>query len=264
MPPATPPPKRIAFLHLAPTPGDVPGNQWMIERGIERALAAGATWILTPELARCGYGFASLIGTDWIAPQPDDWMTRLLRMTAQHRATLLLSTPERDRQSNHLYNSLFVLGPTGTVLGTHRKINALRMGSEAWSTSGTAADAIRVADDLSVGLMICADAASPRIATTLQAQGARLLVSAAAWAPGHHGPSGEWERCSRETGLPLLACNRTGRDTTLDFTNGESVVVQQGRRVLTMTATRSTVCVIDWNDATQSLASPQVERIELS
>ena len=61
-----------------------------------------------------------------------------------------------------------------------------------------------------VGLLICADAYTPAIATTLKAQGAQMLVSAAAWGPGLHGPNGEWERCSRETGLPLLVCNRTG------------------------------------------------------
>ena len=72
----------------------------------------------------------------------------------------------------------------------------------------------------------------------LQAQGAHLLVSSAAWAPGLHGPNGEWERCTRDTGLPLLVCNRTGPDRTLNFTEAESVIVKGGQRLLSFRAER--------------------------
>jgi hypothetical protein len=78
---------------------------------------------------------------------------------------------------------------------------------------GTQAVAIPVPPFTRVGMLICADAYTSEIARNLQAQGAQLLVSAAAWAPGHHGPNGEWERCTHDTGLPLIVCNRdrTGR-----------------------------------------------------
>ncbi len=90
-----------------------------------------------------------------------------------------------------------------------------------------------------------------------------MLVSSAAWAPGFHGPNGEWERCTKDTGLPLLVCNRTGPDITLDFTKAESVVVKDGQRRLSMSSDRSTVFVIEWNQATEDLASPGYRRIDL-
>ena len=40
-----------------------------------------------------------------------------------------------------------------------------------------------------------------------------MLISSAAWAPGFHGPNGEWERCTEDTGLPwwcAIAQGRTG------------------------------------------------------
>ena len=74
--------------------------------------------------------------------------------------------------------------------------------SEAWSTPGTQAQILEVPPCGDVGILICADAYSPGIAEQLRLQGARLLVSAAAWAPGLHGPNGEWERISQDTGLP--------------------------------------------------------------
>ena len=90
-----------------------------------------------------------------------------------------------------------------------------------------------------------------------------MLVSAAAWAPGFHGPSGEWERCTCDTGLPLFVCNRTGPDLTMDFTKAESVVAKDGERRLSMSAAGSTIFLIDWDLIRGDLASPSYQRIEL-
>jgi predicted amidohydrolase len=114
-----------------------------------------------------------------------------------------------------------------------------------------------------VGILICADAFTPGIAKSLAGQGARLLVSSAAWAPGFHGPNGEWERCTEDTGLPLLVCNRTGRDRTLDFAAAESVVVKDGKRLLTMSSDRSTIFIVEWHLEGQNLATPEYQRIHL-
>ncbi len=65
---------RIAMIHFAPEPGGVDANRLRIEQGTRLAAEKGANWVLTPELAVSGYGFADVIGTDWIQPQPDVWM----------------------------------------------------------------------------------------------------------------------------------------------------------------------------------------------
>ncbi len=213
---------RIALLHLAPIPGDLTRNRRLVETAVTTAARLGATWIITPELIVTGYTFADSIGTEWILPQPDAWMTHMSRLAARLRVTLFLSCPEQDRRSRKLYNSLFAIGADGTIVGTHRKIHTLKVGSEAWSSSGTQGIAVPVPPFTRVGMLICADAFTSEIARTLQAQGAQLLVSSAAWAPGLHGPNGEWERCTSDTGLPLIVCNRTGPDRTLDFTQGRN------------------------------------------
>ena len=68
---------RIALLHLAPIPGDLTGNRRLVEKAVTAAARLGATWIITPELIVTGYTFADSIGTEWILPQPDSWMTRM-------------------------------------------------------------------------------------------------------------------------------------------------------------------------------------------
>jgi predicted amidohydrolase len=112
-------------------------------------------------------------------------------------------------------------------------------------------------------LLICADAFSPAIAQSHKAQGARFLLSSAAWAPGLHGPNGEWERCTNDTGLPLIVCNRTGPDRTLNFTKAESVIAQDGRRLLSLQSDRAALFIVDWDLAAQTLASTRFRRIDL-
>ncbi|MBI4003130.1 MAG: carbon-nitrogen hydrolase family protein [Nitrospira defluvii] len=254
---------RIALLHLAPIPGALAQNRHLITQAITRAAGLGATWIITPELAVSGYTFADTLGTDWIEPQPDHWMNKICLLAAQRRITIFLSHPERDPQSGRLHNTVFAIAPDGRLAGTHRKINTLRVGSEAWSTPGTQATVFRMAPFGGVGILICADAFSPGIANSLKAQGAKVLVSSAAWAPGLHGPNGEWERCTKDTGLPLFVCNRTGADRTLDFRKAESVVAQDGRRLLSLSSERSAIFIIDWDLKAGTLASPEYQRILL-
>ncbi len=244
---------RLSLLHLAPVTGAVTGNRRLIERGVAQAAAGGADWILTPELAVCGYEFREVIGTAWIAPQPDAWMAAFCVLVKTLRVTVFLSHPERDAANGKLYNSVFVISRGGEIVGRHRKIHVLT-GSEGWSSPGQDAAPIQC-DGLRVGVLVCADAFSSSMAGSLKAAGARLLVSAAAWGPGLHEPNGEWEQRSLETGLPLIVCNRTGRDRSLSFTGAPSVVVQGGRRVLSGSPERSTVLTCDWNLATLELLS---------
>lgn len=254
---------RIALLHLAPVPGDLPHNRRLIETAVTTAAGLGATWIVTPELSICGYSFADTIGTDWIVPQPDLWMTHMCQLAGRLRVTVFLSHPERDRQSQKLYNSVFVIAPDGTIRGKHRKIHTLRVGSESWSTPGEQVAAVPVEPFSRVGMLICADVHSLELCRNLKAQGAQLVVSPAAWAPGLHGPNGEWEACTRDTGLPLLVCNRTGPDRTLDFSAAESVVVKDGQRLLSFSSERSAIVAVDWDLKAETLATPDYQRVYL-
>lgn len=156
-----------------------------------------------------------------------------------------------------------MIAPSGGIIGKHRKINTLPVGSESWSIPGDRAVPISIPPFDRVGILICADAYPPEIARDLQAQGAQILVSPAAWAPGLHGPNGEWERRSLETGLPLFVCNRTGPDVTLNFEEAESVVAQAGEKRFTFHSAHSTIVMLDWDLDRMTLASSPFCTIEL-
>lgn len=236
---------RIALLHLSPEPGALAQNRQLLDAAMRTAAEAGAEWILTPELATTGYEFVEHIGSDWIETQPDIWVRGVTDFARQRRVTVFLSVPERV--GDKLYNSLLAIDRTGQIAGRHRKINALRVGPEAWSTPGQDINAVPIDGFGLVGMLICADAYTPSIAETLASKGARALVSSAAWRPGLHGPNGEWEAVSKTTSLPIFVCNRTGQERQIDFTIAQSVVASGGKRVVSFTAPRSAIFLVDWD-----------------
>jgi len=251
----------IALLHLAPIPGDIVYNRRMVETAVTTAAGLGATWIITPELCICGYQFADRIGTEWILPQPDPWMMHFCRLVTRMRVTVFLSHPERDPHTDKLYNCVFAIAADGTLVGKHRKINVLP-GAESWSSPGEQVAPVLV-QSVKVGILICADVCTLGVAKSLKIQGAQLLVSAAAWGPGPHAPNGEWEQCTRETGLLLLVCNRTGPDQTLSFSGAESVVIKDGQRLLSFHSPRSAILTVDWDLQTQNLATQEHQIVYL-
>ncbi len=249
----------IALLHLAPRPGEVEANRAAIERAIRQAAANGARLIVTPELAVSGYGFRDLVGTDWIAsgqPALFAWAGGLARETG---ASLVLGTPEAAPESGALFNSIVLFAPDGSVTGRHRKVNALRMGSESWSTPGDRPTVLAVDGIGRIGFFVCADMYSTRLVDETAARGVDLLLSSAAWAPGHHGPDGEWERASKTTGRPVLVCNRTGKDV-LDFDAAQSVAAVDGTIVFSHASVEPRIALVDWTAATRQLTNWRVAR----
>ena len=242
------PPLRFSLLHLAPLPGELENNLATFERALLLAAQRGADLAIAPELALSGYHFASRIGVAWIAPQPDRWLSAVAAAARRARVAVLIGAPERDAEKNTLHNSAFLFNADGDMVGRWRKIT---VASDGWSRPGTDLSPIRWPaprhGDFALGVLICADAFTPHVVARLAAEGAELLLSPANWGPGLHGPNGEWEARSRETGLPFIVCNRTGVDDTLDFTDAESLVIVAGSRRLTHRSADPAVLTFDWD-----------------
>ena len=253
---------RIALLHIAPVTCDIDHNRQLVERAVATAAGLGAQWAVTPELCIPGYLFLDQMGSDWIAPQPDPWMQGFCQRVKEHGITVFLSHPERDPASGKMYNTVFVIDPEGRIIGKQRKVKALR-GAERWSTPGWKISPVDCGG-IKVGVLICADAYKNDIAEVMKDKGAQVLVSSVAWGPGGCGPDGEWEARSLDTGLPIIVCNRSGQEEgELDYRHAESVVAQDGRRVLEATSDRSVILSFDWDMDNMSLMSEDFQRTYL-
>jgi len=77
-----------------------------------------------------------------------------------------VSHPEREILTGKLFNSLFVIGRNGQILGRHRKLNPTPV-SEDWASAGEPGRPIPV-DGIKLGLLICADAYKPLPALRLR------------------------------------------------------------------------------------------------
>jgi predicted amidohydrolase/adenosylcobinamide amidohydrolase len=245
---------RLALLHLDAVPGDIAGNRARIEAGIQEAVGQGADWVITPELAETGYNFASRIGTDWIAPFPDAWISTLTAIARDNRVALFVGFAERDAKSGKLHNSVAVIDRDGVIQGAYRK-QRVHGGAESWSTPGTGG-APFVVDGIPVGVLICADTYQPEPAAAYREQGAAILLAPANWPPvDGMGPGDLWEQRSAETGLPLIVANRTGREPELDFSAGESIVAAGGKRRFAFSTGLSRLFYVDW-DRRQGFSQP--------
>jgi 5-aminopentanamidase len=253
---------RIALLHVAPQLGEIESNRRLIEAAVRVAAQQGAQWAVTPELCVSGYLFAKKVGTDWIQPQPDPWMQGFCGLVRDLSLTVFLSHPERDPDTNLLHNSVFVINSQGEITGRHRKVKTLG-GPEAWSSPGRDSAPIDC-DGLRVGVLVCADGYLNDVPQHLKDQGAQILVSPAAWGPGGCAPAGEWEQRTLDTGLPIMVCNRSGKERAdLDFREAVSVVARDGERVLSAYSDRSVVLTFDWDRDDMAPVSQEFQRTYL-
>ncbi|WP_245741859.1 carbon-nitrogen hydrolase family protein [Anaerobacillus arseniciselenatis] len=247
---------RIALLHLLPIAGDIKYNQDLIEKAVKLAGEKNVDWVITPELATSGLQFTHIIGTDWIKQQPDKWMAHFQNIVGSIETTAFLGCTDKSKQDYKLYNSVFVINHEGNLIGKQNKIAKV----DNWSRSGEFIEPIDLGY-IKVGVLICADSYSKNIANTLLTKGAELLIAPSSWGPGLHGPNGEWEQRSIDTGLPIFVCNRTGEDKTVSFWEAESLVIKNGKRLLSHKSAQSTILIFDWNLEDMNLISSDFERI---
>ena len=255
-------PIRISLLHMAPVTGEVERNRRALEAGLRSAAQLGAQWVVTPELCVPGYLFAAKIGTDWILPQPDPWMKQFCKLAAQLGLTVFLSHPDRDPNTDKLYNSVFLINSKGHITGTHSKVKALG-GAEAWSSPGQVVQPLEQ-DGVKVGILVCADAYKNDVSALLKDRGAQVLVSPASWGPGECAPNGEWEQRSLDTGLPIIVCNHTGVEPgEIDYRQAESVVAREGLRLLSAYSDRPVLLSFDWDMDRMAPLSSDFQRVYL-
>jgi predicted amidohydrolase len=239
----TPSTLRLSLLHLAPEAGDLAGNVRALQAAMRVAAARGSALAITPELSLSGFLFPAEGGGAWIERQPDRWLRAVAQTARRIGIAVLVGTAERDAVTGNLHNSAFLIDHDGAVAGRCRKIN---VAADGWSSPGKDVTPMPWRT-LAIGCLICADAYTPDIAARLSAGGADILVSPANWGPGAWGPAGEWEARSRETGLPFIVCNRTGREDGIDFRRAESLVIVAGERRLAHRSDRPVVLTLDWD-----------------
>ncbi|WP_418791895.1 carbon-nitrogen hydrolase family protein [Phosphitispora sp. TUW77] len=248
---------KIALLHLDLSGGPEKQNITVLSHAINLAAEQGANWIITPEMALQGYFFSNMDKSAEPPVQPSESMQVLCQLAARHKITIFLGCAEKDAVTGKCYNSCLVLGPTGEVLGRHRKMHTHGVGAEAWVTTGNQLEPVNC-QDIKAGILVCADSWFMENSQCLKEKGAEAIIILAAWPPTEeHGPGDCWERCSQTAGLPVWVCNQTGSHENLDLSEAESAVVVGGKTLFTYCSREPAILLFEWDLSKQCTLSRQ-------
>ena len=241
---------RVAVAQLNARIGDLDTNAAAIREAIERARAAGADVLVTPELSICGY-------------PPEDLLLHSDFVDACAHATRALAAAARDV-------TVLVGMPHRTSAGTTNAVAVLRDGAIAafyakqclpnytvfdearYFAPGDAACVIDIAG-VRCGLILCEDAWFPGPAGQARDAGAQVLLAPNA-SPFHtrqqalrrSAVSGRAAACA----VPIVYVNRVGGQDELVFDGASFVVDAAGSVVQQFPAWHSTLGIVEFDGAT--------------
>jgi len=244
----------VAMLHLDLCCGPETQNESKLLDAIKQAADMGADWVITPETAQQGYFWAVDGDVEALDEQHPDFLMPVSRLAKQKNITVFFCSAERCPETSLAFNSCFVIAPNGDLIGRHRKMSG-HGSTESWATHGDVRQ-VMPTEPLSAGVLICSDSWHAEHAHALKTDGANVLVVPAAWPPGKHGPGDCWEQRSMDTGLPVWVCNQTGDHPRLNFHDATSVVVQNGKTVLSYKGQEEAILLFNWDVEKHQLAKP--------
>lgn len=222
----------IILCHLKFSMGPVPENMQKLCHAAELAGEYGADWMVTPEMALQGYYFSKNIFHEknlfLEKTSYEKILDPLLSRIRKYRMALFLGAGEKD-ESGKLFNSLWIFNREGILCGRHRKAVIPRGGAEDWAQAGAAPVPVQL-DGFVTAPLVCADAWKHEIGVSLAGQGAELAVDAAAWAFSSccPDPVEVWKIFSRNSGLPLIIANQTGKTPWMDMNCAMSAIIDHG------------------------------------
>jgi predicted amidohydrolase len=153
------------------------------ESMIGRAADAGCRLVVLPECL--DFGWTDPSARDGAQPIPGLHSDRLAAAAQANGIHVVAGLVERA--GDRLYNAALLIGPQGTTLWHHRKLNELDIGRELYATG----DRLGVVETElgTIGVCICADNYwdSRAVGHVLCRMGAQLILSPSAWAvvPDH-------------------------------------------------------------------------------
>ena len=236
---------KIALIHYAVKHKDPAENLKALLELNRSAAQQGARLILNTELAVSGYSFSSRRDiASYTETDQGKTMAAMAALAREQKVYIGITFPEQDPLTQSYYNSAFVLDPGGKTICRYRKI----YGERRWARPGSPyQEGIFNTPWGRMGIAICADSYFGLIPRTLALKGVDLLWVPANWPPtGGLNPLEVWQARALENGIYLAACNRTGKDLTMDCTRTVSAVLAPtGRPLFSGSSETSKVFMVD-------------------
>ncbi|QJF49762.1 carbon-nitrogen hydrolase family protein [Roseobacter ponti] len=207
---------------------------------VKKAVAAGAAFVLTPEVTNC-ISTSRSHQRDVLQHEDDDITLKALRTAAkEHEIWLLIGSLalKTEDEDGRFANRSFMISPTGEIVARYDKIHMFDVQvtpeetwreSEGYRPGGQAV--VAQTDFGKVGMTVCYDVRFPLLHNALARHGAQILTVPAAFSPVTG--AAHWHALLRaraiETGCYVLAPATTGEHASAAHktrkTYGHSLVV---------------------------------------
>jgi predicted amidohydrolase len=211
---------RVGVIQMRIADSDREDNLRRAEEWIRRAATRQKVQIaVLPE--SFDVGWINPRARELAEPLPGPTSDRLASLARELEIHIVGTLTEKD--GDNIYDSAFLVGPAGSLLAKHRKVNILRWDKPRYSGnlyySPGPAESRRIADTAfgKIGLHICADIflTSPDLTQKLRGLGARIVISPGGWVanPGTTVEScgAAWKerisRKARENGVYFIGAN---------------------------------------------------------
>ena len=220
---------KIALMQINCIVGDMHGNAAKILDFANRAKAAGASLVITPELALCGYPPEDLLFRDDFNHACEQALARLTEQVSG--ITLLVGHPHL--QDGERYNAASIL-ENGKITATYHKQvlpNYSVFDEERYFEAGNT-PLVFTRGGTKFGVMICADGWEDLPAIRAKQAGAEFLLALNA-SPYHMDKLEKRyeviaER-AKENALPIIYVNMVGGQDELVFDGASFVMDSQGK-----------------------------------
>lgn len=147
---------KVASLQMHCTYKDLDANYAKLEALVDEAASQGARLIVAPEMATSGYTFNDRQDVSPYTQTAQEVEERIQPMAARNNCYIALGFPERDPETDILYNSSALIGPEGLV-GVYRKIHLWTAPDAYWSTWGNLGVPVFKTDIGEIAMIICMD-----------------------------------------------------------------------------------------------------------
>ena len=220
---------KIAAVQFQPNFLQVAKNLTKIQKMCENL---EADLIVLPELATCGYAFASQSELRQVAEDGQKGVsaTFFTELAAKLNASVVYGFPEL--KEGKIFNSARLVNPDGSSY-IYQKIHLFNAEKSWFSPGESGLMVVEAKGGVKVGLLICFDWFFPEVARTLALQGAQILCQVANLVL----PWCQQAMLTRslENGCISVTANRVGSEQNgefdFHFTGGSQVVNHLGQRL---------------------------------
>ncbi len=249
---------KIAAAQIDCTVGDIAANTRKLCDVARRAKAAGADWVVFPEMADTGYVMSVIreCATGW-----EEGVVPALRACArEHSLGIVCGVAERTEAC--IYNTQVVIDAHGEIIGRYRKAHLYSPAptEEHKCFAPGAERSSFLAEGLRIGLSICYDLRFPELYRALACDdGAAVLLVSSAWPF----PRAEHLRVlatarAIENQSYLVLANRVGTDDGATFWGGSAIIDPYGVILAAASADREELITAEISDEVLSSVREQM------